>query len=362
MTRNYQNLNKQLTVKLFIFVFAFVFIATSCNQTDEEVAPVMEDMPSLTEALEAFDEEVEFTEVFTEGNADARWGFKRCKRKPTFFTLVSALKYTGLLRTVIKEKLTIFAPDDKAFAELGLYFWNLRRKIDKETLTTVLLNHVADGFVFSTDLDCSLQTLGNSTLRVVEAEGKIAFQDDSEELANLLFADRRALRSVFHGIDKVLTLSEPDGTIADIAVAAAGSDTPEFTQLVAALVKADLVGAVDDPNANLTVFAPTDAAFQALYDGLEGVDGIEDLSVDILTRVLLHHVVGARVFSNCLSNGPVPTLNQDIVVNVDDLTITSSLGVPVNLVTAALDIKASNGVIHVIDGVLVPENYLEPLP
>lgn len=353
---------RKSSVKILAIIFSLLMVFSACNQTDEETMPVIENLPSLVEALETFDEEVEFTEFSSSGNADARWAVKKWKKKPTFFTLTAALKYTGLFTTVVKNKVTVFAPDDDAFAKLGLNFFNLRSKIDKETLTSVLLNHVAAGFVFSSDLDCSLQTVANSTLRIGKMGGSVVFIDDSDVPANLLFADRRALNFIFHGIDKVLTLSAPDGTIADIAVAATGSPEPQFTQLVAALVKAGLVGAVADPDANLTVFAPTDEAFQALYDGLDGVDGIEDLSVDILTRVLLHHVVGARVFSNCLANGSVLTLNQDIVVNLDNLTLTSSLGNTVNLVASALDIKASNGVIHVIDGVLIPENFLEPLP
>ena len=350
------------SMKFFAIIIAMVFMVSGCNESEETVAPVQDDLQSLVTVLEAFDEEVEFTQYSSEGGESSRWSAKKAKKNPTFFTLAAALKYTGLFTTVVKNKVTVFAPDDDAFAALGLNFWNIRQKIDKATLTSVLLNHVAAGFVYSTELDCSLQTVANSTLRVIEANGTIVFKDDSDVVANILFTDMRALNSIFHGIDKVLRLSAPDGAIADIAVGAATSDSPQFTQLVAALVKAGLVGAVSDPNANLTVFAPTDEAFQALYDGLDGVDGIDDLSVDILTRVLLHHVVGARVFSNCLSNGSVSTLNQDITVNLNDLTLTSSLGNTVNLVTSALDIKALNGVIHVIDGVLIPANFLEPLP
>jgi transforming growth factor-beta-induced protein len=368
MYQNFLMHSKNFSLKILtVFVF-FVFISSGCNESDKYVAPAMEDLPSLTEYLEAFDEEVEYTEVLAEGNSDARWGYKRWKRKPTFFTLVAALNYTGLLKTVIKEKLTIFAPDDKAFGELGLNFFNIRHKIDKETLTAILLNHVADGFVFARDLDCSLQTLGNTTLRVVEADGKIVFQDDSEELTNILFTDRRALRSVFHGIDKVLTLNNPAGTIADIADGLANSDPAEFTQLVDALKYTGLLDVVSDPESVLTVFAPTDKAFNKLYSTLN-IASVRDLPEDVVSRVLLHHVVGGRVFSNCLVNGEVPTENTNITVNVDDLTITGSLVDPdidntVNLVTDPflLDIQASNGVIHVIDGVLVPENYLEPLP
>lgn len=363
---------RKFAVKLLSFLAVFVFIASSCNQSEDEIVPLQEDMPSLIEALEAFDEEVEYTEISSiEAAENARWSFKRWKRKPTFFTLVAALNYTGLLKTVIQNDLTIFAPDDKAFAELGLYFWNLRQKISKDDLSAVLLNHVASGFVFARDLDCSLQTAGNTTLRVIEVDGKIVFQDDSDEPANILFTDRRALWSVFHGIDKVLLFDELPGTIADIAIAASTGDEPQFTQLVAALIRADLVGLVSNPDANLTVFAPIDEAFFALYDVL-GISGVNDenLPVDVLSRVLAHHVVEGRVFSNCLSNGAVMTLNQSLTVDLDGPrpTLTSSSGNTVNLgllddeALVGLDIKASNGAIHIIDGVLVPANYLGEMP
>jgi uncharacterized surface protein with fasciclin (FAS1) repeats len=361
---------RKFAVKLLSFLAVFVFIASSCNQSEDEIVPLQEDMPSLTEALEAFDEEVEYTE-FTNvtGAENARWAFKRWKRKPTFFTLVAALNYTGLLKTVIQNDLTIFAPDDKAFAELGLNFWNLRHKISKDDLSAVLLNHVAGGFVFARDLDCSLQTVGNTTLRVLDADGKIVFQDDSKEVANILFTDRRALNSVFHGIDKVLMFDELPGTIADIAIAASTGEEPQFTQLVAALVRADLVGLVSDPDANLTVFAPIDEAFFNLYRTLK-ISDVDDLPEEVLVRVLAHHVVEGRVFSNCLANGEVKTLNQSLTVDLDGArpTLTSSSGNTVNLglldgeTLAGLDIKASNGAIHIIDGVLVPANYLGEMP
>ena len=187
MNQKTSNNSRSFALRLLSLVAVFIFVASSCNQADDEIVPIQDDMPSLTEALEAFDEEVEYTEISTlEGAENARWAFKRWKRKPTFFTLVAALNYTGLLKTVIQNDLTIFAPDDKAFAELGFYFWNLRHKISKDDLSAVLLNHVAGGFVFARDLDCSLQTAGSTTLRVIEVDGKIVFQDDSEEVANIL--------------------------------------------------------------------------------------------------------------------------------------------------------------------------------
>jgi uncharacterized surface protein with fasciclin (FAS1) repeats len=123
-----------------------VLIVSSCNQSEEDVTPAIDDN-LLTSYLEAFDEEVTYSE-FTSEESNARWSSKYVKRRPTFFTLSSALIYTGLVKTVAKEKLTIFAPDDDAFAKIGLNFWNIK-KVDKTTLTNILLSHVVAGNVYS---------------------------------------------------------------------------------------------------------------------------------------------------------------------------------------------------------------------
>jgi len=367
MNRNYQNFLKSTSAKFFALAFALIFVASSCNQNDDYVTPEVEDLPSLTDALEAFDEEVEYVEFTNEGESNARWGSRRWKRKPTFFTLVSALNYTGLLKTVVREKLTIFAPDDKAFGELGLNLWNVRQ-LPKDALTDILLSHVVDGFVFSGDLpECSIETLNKSSIGIDMNEG-ITLRDDTGEPINLLFTDRRALRSVFHGIDKVLELQVPDATIAAIA-----QTNGNFEQLVLALARTsteegstiDLLAAVLDEDADLTVFAPIDQAFSDLYKflGDEGIlpapVDINDIPLDLLTQVLLHHVVGDRAFSACLGD-QITTLNEDnIKINVSDLTLESSGGSTVGLVD--VDIQAVNGVVHVIDGVLLPQNVLDAL-
>jgi uncharacterized surface protein with fasciclin (FAS1) repeats len=208
--------------------------------------------------------------------------------------------------------------------------------------------------------DCSAETVNKSSIGIIKTDNGIVLKDDSPDVINLIFVDKRVGNDVIHGIDKVLTLAIPTQTIKDIAVGAATSAQPEFTQLVAALVRADLVGAVADPNANLTVFAPTDQAFYALYKAL-GVNGVNEISKDVLTKVLLHHVAGDRAFSFCLSDDEkIPTLNGDnLLVDLGALSIISSSGNAAKLSVGSLDIKASNGVIHVIESVLVPSNYLD---
>ena len=136
--------------------------------------------------------------------------------------------------------------------------------------------------------------------------------------------------------------SKAMGSVVDIAVA-----NPDFSILVEAVTKADLAGALS-AEGPFTVFAPTNEAFENLFKEL-GVSGIKDLSAEQLTPILTYHVVSGKVMSSDLSNTKVKTLNgEKIKVDISD-------GVKINdsHVTKA-DISGSNGVIHVIDKVLIP--------
>jgi branched-chain amino acid transport system substrate-binding protein len=147
-------------------------------------------------------------------------------------------------------------------------------------------------------------------------------------------------------------VSEEPGTIAAIVNDLVSSDQPEFTLLLTAVASADpaVLEALADPDSNLTVFAPTDAAFTAAIEAL-GVDPGELLAnTELLTNILLYHVVEGSVFSSDLTTMKVPTLlgpELDIVVSESGVTVNGA-----NVVTA--DVRASNGVIHVIDAVLLP--------
>jgi len=151
----------------------------------------------------------------------------------------------------------------------------------------------------------------------------------------------------------------PAKTIAEIVVESTTAASPQFTQLLAALARTDgqgdndLLAAVSASTGELTVFAPTDAAFQALYTALS-VTSVNDIALPTLIAVLKKHVVGARRFSTDLVSGAVPTLNGDVTVNTANLTIVGGSGTAANLQTTLLNINAKNGVIHVIDQVLLP--------
>jgi transforming growth factor-beta-induced protein len=133
------------------------------------------------------------------------------------------------------------------------------------------------------------------------------------------------------------------GTVVDIAVS-----NPDFSILVEAVTKADLVGALSS-DGPFTVFAPTNEAFNDLFDQL-GISGIDDLSKEQLTPILTYHVVSGKVMSTDLSNTSVGTLNTGKKIKID---ITNGVKINDSNVVKA-DISGENGVVHVIDKVLIP--------
>jgi uncharacterized surface protein with fasciclin (FAS1) repeats len=141
---------------------------------------------------------------------------------------------------------------------------------------------------------------------------------------------------------------QPGATIVDTAIAV-NAETGEFDQLIAAVDRAGLIGVLDG-NRQFTVFAPTDAAFQDLYDAL-GVDGVDEIPLPTLRAVLLHHVSpGERFSGDVLDSTRIRTLNKDFVYPSVRGGSAYISGAQILLA----DVDASNGVIHVIDSVLLP--------
>ena len=138
-------------------------------------------------------------------------------------------------------------------------------------------------------------------------------------------------------------------TIVEAAIAA-NTDSGEFDYLIEAVVTAGLVDTLNG-NRQFTVFAPTDAAFEDLFDAL-GVDGIADIDVDLLRTVLLHHVApGERFSGDVVASSRVRVLDKGFVYPSVDGGAAAIDGA--RILVADLDV--SNGVIHVIDAVLLPE-------
>jgi uncharacterized surface protein with fasciclin (FAS1) repeats len=261
-----------------------------------------------------------------------------------FTTLVAALDAAGLVETLSGEgAFTVFAPTDDAFAALpeGTVEALLG---DIPTLTEILLYHVVDGVVpaeTALTLDANMvETLSGKDFYVSVVDGSLFING-----AEVIIVDIEASNGVIHVIDAViLPPAEDKLSIADIAVA-----DGRFTTLVAALDAAGLVETLAGEG-TFTVFAPTDDAFAALPAGtVEGL--LED--IPSLTNILLYHVLGAEVFAETaltLDGQSAETLSgASFDISVQD----GSLFVD-NAQVIIADIPASNGVIHVIDAVILP--------
>jgi transforming growth factor-beta-induced protein len=275
-----------------------------------------------------------------------------------FTTLVAAIRAASpsvLTALLGPDKKTLFAPTNAAFAAAGI-----TALPDRATLDAVLTYHVLAGEVRAADIatgSSSATTLGGKNIYLSKGAAGVFINGTTKVTTPNVLASN----GVIHIIDR--TLLPPTQTIAEIVVASSSATTPQFTQLLAAVAKVPAILEAASASGNLTVFAPTDAAFQALYTAL-GVADMNALEAAIgnekLAQVLQHHIVGARVFSSDLTSGSVGTLNQSVTVNVTNLTISDANGStpPANLVASLLNIHATNGVIHVIDKVLIPVGIL----
>ena len=267
-----------------------------------------------------------------------------------FETLVAALQATGLDATLADETqtFTVFAPTDEAFAVLGEDTINALLA-DTDTLSDILLYHVIAGQAVDGE---TAQSLAGTTVEMANGDSVAITVRDGALFINesqVVTADIEASNGIIHVIDAVLIPPadpEPAGTIVDVALA-----NGSFTTLVAALQATGLDAVLADETATFTVFAPTDDAFSAL-----GEDTINALlaDTDTLSDILLYHVIaGAAVDSvtaTSLDGQTAEMANGDLIsIAVRD----GSLFINESQVIIA-DVAASNGIIHVIDAVLIP--------
>ena len=264
-----------------------------------------------------------------------------------FTTLVAAVTAAELVDTLKGEgPFTVFAPTDDAFAKLPAgTVEELVKPENKQKLTDILLYHVVSGKVMAADvvgLTSATTVLGKDVAIKVDM-GNVYVNE-----AKVIITDFETSNGVIHVIDTVLLppAEEAKQTIVDIAVA-----DGRFTTLVAALQAAGLVETLSGEGP-FTVFAPTDDAFAKLPAGtVESLLKPENL--EQLKNILLYHVVSGKVLAaDVVGLTSAPTvLGQDVTITVKDGNVYLNDTVQV-IIT---DIEASNGVIHVIDAVLLPK-------
>ncbi len=250
--------------------------------------------------------------------------------------------------------LTVFAPTDAAFGALAtqLGFASATAMVEAlpaEALASILTYHVLPTRKTAADLVAggttqpTLYTFeGTSAPLTLSTTGGVKITDAVLASANVTTADVPASNGVVHVIDKVLV---PPGVLNIVQMAQAN---PIFSTLVGAVVATNLQGTLSGAGP-FTVFAPTNDAFAAIQATVAG------LSTAQLTQVLTYHVLPARVLAANIPFGtPVATVEgQTITINAGTPpTITDTTATPAPIV--ATDVRARNGVIHVIGKVLIP--------
>ena len=257
----------------------------------------------------------------------------------SFSQLADALTAADLVDTLKGDgPFTVFAPTDDAFDAFEEANPGVLASLSVEQLTNILLYHVVAGDVRAADL-----VNGGLAATVQGAPVQFDLSGDTPLVidAGIVSPDVEASNGVIHVIDAIILPPEMD--IIETAL-----DAGSFAQLADALTAADLVDALQGEGP-FTVFAPTDAAFEAFEEANPGV--LAGLSTEELTNVLLYHVVGALAGSGDLTEGmEIDTLNDGEAV-----TISLEGGVSVDTASVSTaDILTSNGVIHVIDAVILP--------
>ena len=252
-------------------------------------------------------------------------------------TLVAAVVQAELLETLQGDgPFTVFAPTDQAFADAGIDLAALDTAEGKETLTEILLSHVVAGAVPAANVsDCmTADTVSGHTLSFSVGESVMV------NGATVTTADVMTSNGVIHVIDTVLT---PTDAYNDITQAA--SCTGVHTSLVAALIQAELAETLQGEGP-FTVFAPTDQAFADAGIDLAALDTEE--GKETLTDILLFHVYSGNLASTDITDGMKLRM-----LNGDDAVLSPTAGIEGANITLA-DVQTSNGVIHVVDMVLMP--------
>ncbi len=274
--------------------------------------------------------------------------------------LVEALEKVNLVATLDgSTQYTVFAPTNDAFAAFldANNFANLDA-VPEALLKEVLLNHVIVGEVTSGQISTGyVKTLGKGSasstntlsMFINTANGVVINGGTANGGATVTQADIQASNGVVHVVNGVIGLP----TVTNHAIA-----NPNFSILVQALTRNDqpdfagiLAGSA---NAPFTVFAPTNTAFGSLLEELD-VAALGDIPQATLEKTLKYHVVtGSNILAATLTNGSVNTFAGDsFTVSVVNGAKITDANARISNITAT-DVQASNGVVHVLDKVLLP--------
>jgi uncharacterized surface protein with fasciclin (FAS1) repeats len=274
-------------------------------------------------------------------------------------TLQADAQYSILVEAVVAADLaetlngsgpfTVFAPTNAAFASLLTELGVTKAQLlaNTELLTAVLTYHVLPSSVpkASVPLGKAIGTVQGGIFKIDSVGADLIVTDGRNRTSKIVATDLGASNGVIHTIDKVILP-------ADKNIVQTAQGIPDFSILVEAVVAAELVEALSAAGP-LTVFAPTNAAFAALLEELGVSKEALLANKPLLTAVLTYHVLDGRVLKADVPVGPAIETLQGETFSVDaTLTITDQRGRTAGIDTT--DVLTSNGVIHVIDTVILP--------
>ena len=321
-----------LKLNKLLFLLTFSFFVISCDNDDNDAQPLPEEL-TIVETAAATPELSILVDALTVADGD-------------------------LLTTLSGGNFTVLAPTNDAFAAfLSANGFASLDEVPTDVLSNILLNHVITGSVMSTDLASAGS--GYTTTNATNMDGdnlSLYFSTSSgvefNGQSSVVLADVPASNGIVHVVDEVIGLP----TVVTFA-----TSNPTFETLVAALTRDDLsedfvsiLSTTDEPSP-FTVFAPTNDAFASLLSEL-GVDSLVDIDVATLELTLATHVVvEANVRSGDLTNGmSITTIGDNLTVSLDAGPQLIDLNDRIaNII--AVDVQAYNGVVHVIDKVVLPQ-------
>ena len=282
------------------------------------------------------------------------------------FSTLEAAAIQGGVAVVLSNKnagdpsgnFTVFAPTNDAFARLGLVDAGSLGALNNTFLTNTLLYHVSNG-----NLPSSQIMAGGTSGSALGVDRRFISRGNDKYIngSKIVITDVAASNGTVHAIDKVMLATGANIVASAQAVASGGVfKKPELTFLVAAVIRSGLAATLSNPEANFTIYAPTDAAFIAA--GFPNVAAVSAADPTFLQAVLLNHAVGrtGTVKGKFTSEQTVltemtvggGTLTYSAFANGTFTVKSNGTATPANMVIP--DIQCTNGIVHVIDKVLLP--------
>jgi uncharacterized surface protein with fasciclin (FAS1) repeats len=281
--------------------------------------------------------------------------FEIISESPDHTMLEDLLLSSGLDEVLNSGIFTVFAPTDAAFGNIDT------SNLSDGQVKNVLMNHVVQGAAESSNLITAyLNTLAVERLSGVENNLSLYVNVGTDITLNgqsvVTVPDNLASNGVVHSVDEVITI--PDVTTFSIS-------DPTFRTLVDALTldgQPDFLATLSsfEAPAPFTVFAPTNDAFATALTEL-GVESLTDIDPTILTSILNTHVIAnANITAAELESGTIETLGETFELEAPNATITDQNGRTIAIVVT--DLQASNGIVHVVSSVILPDLNLDPPP